>query len=785
MHDAARTPLFGPAAALAVVAGALAALLLPALPPWPAVGLSLVAGACVWWRRRGGWWAGALVVAGSLCLVQVQHALSRQLAPSLEHRVVAVTGRVVELPLHDERRTSFVLQVDGGSASSLHGKRIRIGWYDESPRAARLRLQAGERWELDVRVRAPRGLRNPGGSDGERHALAQSIVATGSVHDQGARRLAAATGIGAWREAMSRRVARAVPEATSRFIRAFALGDTRGLDDDDWTILRANGLTHLIAISGFHVGLVAGFLALLTRGAWWAVPGVARQVPAPMAVAVAATVGAFGYAFASGFALPTLRTALMIGVVMTARLMRRSGTAVDSLALAAAAIALIDPLALLGAGFWLSFAGVAWLVWCLPATRGRGVVGIAGQFAAAQGVATLGLLPFGVLLFGQASLAGPIANAAAVPWWSLVVVPLSLAGLGLESTVQGGGAWAWRLAAWCFDRSWPLFEQLAASRLSLVWLPEPAWFAAPLALAGAFWWLLPRALPGRGLAFLLWLPLLWPDRALPREGEARLTVLDVGQGLSVLVRTARHTVLYDMGPAVLDGFDAGERAVVPALRASGASQVDRAVVSHADTDHAGGLDAVRKAFPINALAAPDGAGIDGATACIAGAGWTYDGVDFRFLHPTPDFPYLGNEASCVLRIETAHGAALLTGDIGEVIERELLRRDAPSVRADVVVVAHHGSGSSSEPTFIAATGARHALISAGHGNRFRHPRKDVVERWRDAGAAVHATAGGGALTVRLQQGGIEVETRRQAHPRLWDAVVRSARVDAGLSYRPE
>jgi competence protein ComEC len=360
-----------------------------------------------------------------------------------------------------------------------------------------------------------------------------------------------------------------------------------------------------------------------------------------------------------------------------------------------------------------------------------------------------------------------------------------LLGMAIESLHAGTGAVIWRGAAWCFDLSWPLFEGLAGSGLALWWLPEPKWFALPLALLGAFWLLMPRGVPGKPLALLLWLPLLWPDRNLPAQGEAELVVIDVGQGLSVLIRTRNHALLYDMGPAVRDGFDAGERAVVPALHALGVRQLDRAVVSHGDNDHAGGFPAVRLAFPVSTALSPDQSGVADTSPCEAGQGWTWDGVHFRFLHPPPYFPYLRNDASCVLRIETAHGAALLTGDISDVIERELVRREPASLRADVVLVAHHGSGGSSDSAFIAATGARHALISSGHGNRFHHPRPDVVVRWQEAGARTWDTAQAGAIRVWLGESGSAPEIRRQAYPRLWDAAARSKLRPAELSYRPD
>lgn len=774
MRTAAWTPPDLRVVAIALLAGAVAAFALPEpFPVWVAGSLGVMAAAWMLATRRVHGFAVAILGFG-LCALQIAMALQARIASQPVRHEAVVEGRVAGLPRTEPRRVVFDFDVAHADGAEVGSKRIRIGWYyDDVPPA----VQAGERWRLAVRLKAPRGLRNPGSADAERHALADRLAAAGYVAGD-ARRLAAGSGMDAWRERTSSRIAAAVPRDSSRFVRALALGDTRALTERDWRLLRADGLTHLVAISGFHVGMVAGAAVLAMRALWWLLPVLGRRMPARVAGAVAGVAAAGVYAAAAGFSMPTIRTWLMIGIVALAQVARRSLRVSDALAIAAIAITLVDPLALLGAGFWLSFAGVAWLAWCLPRERGAALRGL----ARAQAVASIGLLPLTAFFFAQASLAGPLANLVAVPLWSLVVAPLAVAGVALDPFMPSLAAQAWRLAAWSFDVAWPLFERMGESPLALWWLPEPSAWAFPLALLGGAWMLLPRGVPGRALGLVLWLPLLWPSTHRPAPGEAEVTAIDVGQGLAVLVRTRSHALLYDAGPAAPDGFDAGERAVVPTLRARGVGVLDRLVLSHADNDHAGGLDAVRAEVLVRRLDAPEGAGVTGAGLCRGGQSWVWDGVRFDVLHPPEHFPYLANESSCVLRIATRHGAVLLTGDIGEVIERRLVAHDAKALRADVVFVGHHGSRHSSDPAFVAATGARHAIASTGHGNRFRHPAVEVRERWQAAGAAFWDTAEAGAITVRLERDGIDVSGRRAEAPRPWDAARLAAR-NAGLSYR--
>lgn len=766
--------MFGPGCAVGLLAGVATCLWLPGLPPFASAVLLALAGGLGWylpWRVR---WAGALLFGFAWTAMYAHLSLAQQLSPLREPAEWQVVGKVMSLPEHEARRTRFRFLIQSAeSDTSLNGRSIVLSWYDDfgvSMPGPRLKLRAGETWRFHVRLRAPRSLRNPGGFDRERYALVQGIAATGYIRKpQSAQRMQNARGLAAWREAMSARIGQGIKARSSRFIRAMALGDTRGLTDEDWELLRATGLTHLIAISGFHVGMVSAAFAMLVGLIWRVHVALPKALPRPQAISLAAALAGVGYAAVAGFALPTVRTALMMIVWALARMGRRPAQVTDTLAMVLVAVLLFDPLSPLAAGFWLSFAGVAWLSWALPADS---AMPLWRGFLSAQAVATLGLLPLTVVLFGQASLAGPWINLLAIPWWSLVVVPLSLLGLLAESLVSGAGLLPWRWAAFCFDLLWPLIVDLGRSDFALWWLPEsPAW-ALPLALLGAAWLMMPRGTPGKALSLFLWWPLLWPDLRRPAPGDAQITVIDVGQGLSVIVRTAHHALLYDTGPATRDGFDAGERAVVPTLRALGIARLDRIVLSHGDNDHAGGYAGiVRTQRPTETWMPPRMPWQASRHACHSGVDWRWDGVRFRFLHPSAEFPYLGNESSCVLRIDARRGSVLLMGDIGEVIERDLVRRGVP-LRADIVLAAHHGSAGSSDPAFVKATGARLVLVSSGHGNRFGHPRPEVVARWRNAGAEVLDTARSGALQVWLEPQGVAVRERRHAYRRFWDAEQR-------------
>ena len=760
--------------ASALLAGVLLVQRFPALPPVVASAVAAAVGAWLWSRPDARRFAGAALFGIAIACLHGAAALAVRVPHGLVGEPLALDVRVVGLPVTEPDGAHFEARIESapGAAAVLAGRRIRIGWYGRGD-APVPRVASGERWRLVLRLRRPHGLVNPGGFDFERRALERRLAATAYVVDaDAARRLPREAGavsvvgrVDAWRERFSRAIGAAVAPERARFVAALALGDTRALSDGDWAVLRATGLTHLIAISGFHVGIVAGFGALLGRGLWRVAPALGRRWPRPLGAAIVALAFAGAYTALAGFALPTVRTLLMIAAALAARLARRAGKPGEAFAFALVGVLVIDPLSVLAPGFWLSFAGVAWLLWCLPGSEGQGVL---LPFLRAQWVAVLGLLPLTVWFFGQASLAGPAANLVGIPWISLGVVPLCLLGLAATPLPDVVSGTLWNMAAIAMEWLWAVLERIAAWPGSLAWLPEPTLPVLALAVAGTLWCLSPRGVPGRAIAACLLLPLLAPAPQRPPPGEADLWLFDAGQGTSLLVRTAHHDLLYDAGPARPGGADLGASTIVPALHALSVGRLDAMMLSHGDADHAGGAAAVRAAMRPRRESAPPGWAREPMRPCLAGMSWRHDGVGFTVLHPPEFFPYRRNDSSCVLRIDAAGASALLPGDIGRHIEARLAKLPPAAIRTDVLLVPHHGSESSSSLDFLAATRPRIALMSVGRDNRFGLPDAIVLGRYDRYQVALHDTAGSGAIHVRLGAGGARVVERlRHDRPRYW------------------
>ncbi|KAF4533647.1 hypothetical protein B566_EDAN005696 [Ephemera danica] len=773
-------------AILAFAVGVLALQMQPELPAaWPwALGGLLCGGPALFWRGR---WP--LRLAGLLACAALGFAwaawradvrLGDALAAEWEGQDIEVIGVVAGLAQDFSHGTRFEFDVESVSTATAHvPHHIMLSWYQrgrDGDDAEHLALRPGERWRFTVRLKRPHGNANPHGFDYEAWLLERNIRATGYVRVASPLPLAGMV----WRpdyvvERLRHEVRASLftllpPESHpwSGILVALAVGDQRSVNGELWTTFNRTGTTHLMSISGLHVTMVAALFGLVSGWAWRRVPALALRLPAQQAAILAGCAAALGYALLAGFAVPAQRTLYMLGIAALAMLSGRIVAPSRILCLALAVVLFFDPWAVLAAGFWLSFAAVGALLYV-----GSAVVGERGgwrarlrEWGVVQWAATLASLPILLLVFQQFSLVSPLANVLAIPVISFVITPLALFAAvvpwwpvaALAHAILGG---LMLFLDWC--AAWPVWQAAA-----------PAGWAAVLGGLGVAVLLLPRGVPGRLFGALLLVPLVfWPaDR--PAEGEAWVTVLDVGQGLAAVVRTRDHTLIYDPGPLYSAESDAGQRVVVPYLRALGIDTVDRLLVTHRDSDHAGGTASVKAALDVKeTLSSLDD---PASERCVAGQTWVWDGVRFAILHPTAgDYgnERKSNNLSCVLQVEAGGRRMLFTSDIEARDEAALLARSAKELKADVLLVPHHGSRTSSTREFANAVDAREAIIPVGYRNRFGHPKDEIVDRYEAESTRVWRTDRDGAVMVHLASDGVGVTAWRHQRKRYWQPPVDS------------
>ncbi|WP_313203191.1 DNA internalization-related competence protein ComEC/Rec2 [Pseudomonas sp.] len=724
---------------------ALGLLCLSLLPALPSVGwlLSLSLGGAICLCSRL-WPLGCFLLGLCWACGAAQLALDDRLAPGLDGRTLWVEGRVVGLPTRTAQGVRFELEQPYSRRAELP-RRLQLSWFDGPV------IHAGEHWRLAVTLQRPAGLLNPHGPDREAQLLARRIGATGTVK---AGQLMHAVAPG-WRDALRERLLQVDAQGQEAALVALVLGDGASLAREQWQTLQATGTVHLLVISGQHIGLVAGLLYALVAGlARWGIwPRGWPWLPWACGLALAA---ALGYGWLAGAGVPVQRACLMLAVVLLWRLRFRQLGTIFPLLLALILVLLVEPLAVLLPGFWLSFAAVAVLIYSFAARLGGWRPWQA--WTRAQWVIAVGLLPVLMATGLPVSLSAPAANLLAVPWVSLAVLPLALLGTLLLPLAGIGEGLLWA-AGGLLDMLFRLLALMAGWRP--VWIPPalPVW-AWLLVGLGALLLLLPRGVPLRGLGGVMLLALWVPREPVP-HGQVEVWQLDVGQGLAVLLRTQNHTLLYDAGPAKGE-TDLGERVVLPTLRKLGVDRLDLMLVSHAHADHAGGAAAILRSLPVERAIGGEALADVQLQPCASGEQWIWDGVHFSLWRWADG--QSSNDRSCVLMVEAQGERMLLAGDMEAGAERAWLA-DTAAPGIDWLQSPHHGSRTSSSEAFIRATAPRGVLISRGRNNSFGHPHMQVVERYRRHGVVVHDTAVEGALRVVLGGQGEVEGVRRQR--RFW------------------
>ncbi len=773
-------------AVLAWVAGAGAQLQQAELWPWAVDGALIVAAlilaglslrAAPRRPRRVGLAAACFLMALGSTGWRAHERLDAVLAPSLEGQDLVLTGVVSSLPQSSLSGVRFQFRVE--SATGPGGPvqvpaHVMLGWYrgfdaDAMLAAPAQEIRAGERWQLPVRLRRPHGSANPHGFDLELWLFEQGVGASGHVRVGGGRQALrmqdqAGEPVTRLRQDVRDAIFREVADPVAAgVIAALVVGDQAAIGREEWDLFRVTGVAHLMSISGLHVTMFAWLAAGVVGRLWRLHPRWMLAVPAPVAARWGGLACAAAYALFAGWGVPAQRTVWMLAAVVLVRSIGWRWPPWAAVVAAGWVVLAVDPWALLQPGFWLSFVAVALLMGSEPAQRaidtprpgrGRALGRALVEGLRTQVVATVGLAPLTLVFFQQLSLVGFLANLVAVPWVSFVVTPLDMLGMAwpaLWSLAEGAvvalthgleAASAWPLAVW----------QAAAA---------PAWAVAAGLFGGALA-VLPLPWRLRGLALPLMLPLLLPPVPRPATGQFEAVVADVGQGTAVLVRTRSHLLVYDAGPQYSPESDAGQRVLLPLLMARGEPRIDLLMLSHRDLDHVGGAKTLLQHRQVKAISSslepahPLRQGGPPHGDCVAGQRWDWDGVRFSVLHPVPGealqlatalaraeegMPVTSrrgrltpNAVSCVLHVQDAQGRALLlTGDIEAMQELRLSEQAGTALSAEVVLVPHHGSRTSSTAAFIEAAAPRVAVAQAAYRSRFGHPAPDVVARYVDRG----------------------------------------------------
>lgn len=727
-------------------------------------------------------WALAAAIGVAWHLLWADSILRLQLPAELEGRDMWITGVVVSLPTASNGVTQFQFFIEENDADFLR-RRVLLNLYGEYS------LEAGQRWQLQVRLNRPHGFANPGGFDYEAWLFQQRISAKGYVRNHPDNRMTGegSVSLQAVRNNIRRKMTAIAGDLPSAgVLLALSLGDRSRVQPAEWELMRASGTNHLFVISGLHIGLVAAVVYWLGNRCLRALPTLSLHYPRQKTALWLALVAALLYSLLAGFSLPTQRAFIMTAVFFLGQIGSRPVAVSLRFLLALAAVLTFNPLAALNAGFWLSFVAVAGLLLCLNAPlaiqqQTQLVRTVSERWLMPQLVVFLALAPFLLFWMQQVSLLSPLINVLAIPLVGMIVVPLTLLGVVLLYVSAGAAlppfllsdylvALLFRGIAWITSQApWNVVDMQALSIALLLGIGA----AVVMLLAPV-----PRTL--RLLVLPLMLPLLYPKKLAIAEGAMDIHILDVGQGLSVIVQTTNHSLVYDTGAALSPEFDLGTAVVVPVLRQLGVRHVDAVVISHFDNDHAGGFEGLLTSVPVTRVIANDPGQAQqrlaaiaksstiSASACLAGEQWQWDGIDFAFLHPLAA-AVDSNNSSCVLQISSGEHSFLFPGDIERDAERSLAIRLGTDLRSDVLLAPHHGSNTSSTYAFIKRVAPRFVIYTAGYRNSFGHPTTRIRQRYAETGAQGFVTHDTGMLSFYARQHTALAPPRqfRQTHRRYW------------------
>jgi len=758
--------------------------------------------------------------------------LATRLDESLVGQSLLVSGVVSNIPVANGHVQRFIFDVDdlqvltSDSQQSLDydsgssfPNRLRLNWYYGKV------VNTSERWQFEVRLKPPHGFMNPAGFDYESWLFQQGIDATGYIrksdfnkqlNHSSAESLAGI--VNRLREKISQFINvishKRISDEQSinsdynslALIKALAIGEKSSISNKQWQVLTSTGTSHLMAISGLHVGLAALFAYVLTRRI---VPShVAKRVPIQHVSLVVGLLVALLYALIAGLSIPTQRAIIMLSVLSMMLLIRHNHRPVDALGFALMAILLVDPLAVLAVGFWFSFAAVAVIFLSIssPSTQAQmatvpvwdKIFSILKQWIRLQLTISLFLLPLSLFMFQQVSIISPVANFLLIPYVSFLVVPVVLLALVFTFLSPIIAEYLYTLAANMIDFIWPALHYLSNLPYAL-WINGEVGFLVLISativlfivffiINGTLFNVIKKCnkrnkkiiiLISCITTILFTLSFLVTDKSDLSSGEYSITILDVGQGSAAVLQTKNHVMVFDTGAKFSDKLDAGSSVIVPYLRSQGMKSLDYLIVSHGDNDHIGGAQAIIDSYSTVIVLGQDLESLqtEAKQNCYDGFNWQWDGVGFEILSPEdnkqrPLQVVKRNNRSCVLRVSSEFGSVLFPGDAERKVEKRLLALHGKQLVSDVLIVPHHGSNTSSSSSFIDAVNPAIAIFSVGYKNRYKLPNKKVLSRYMLKNIKLVETAKSGAITIQFtDESELDVVEHRRNSTKYWNHII--------------
>ena len=709
-------------------------------------------------------------VAGFIWLnVNAISAVSGTFKHEFERVDMVINGDVVGLPAKKGDNYHFrfkVTSVDEAKHKPIIGKLIQLSCY-----RCFLNFHANEEWQLTVRLKRPHGYASWGAFDYEKYLFRHRLIAKGYIRLKHENTLINedVSGPTVWRQSIRERIQGFDNSVGRNMFLALTIGDKSGFSNHQQQTFQASGVSHLMAISGLHVGLVFVSVVFLFKWVSWPFARVFEYYPRPHLVLFPAFMVSFLYAALAGFAVSTQRALIMLAVYLACRLFARQLSLLNILMLAVFLLLLIDPFSVMDVGFWLSCGAIA--VIAVISNNDNSVFSSDNSSLALvklQPILWLGMLPMGVVFFGKLSFVSPIVNLLAVPLFCTVLIPITLVLIIVD--LMGGTIVTnvlIPLIIHCFNAVFHCLEFIVS-------LPFASDFVTPL-----LWWqwllftFFVVLFVGQfvKLAFLVGIFFVASILAKPvtdlSKDELQIVLLDVGQGLAMVIETPNTVSIYDTGPKYSSGFTVADAVLLPYLRRRGIEKIDNLIISHADNDHIGGYQAVQDAFLVERVLSSRVDKVPEADLCKAGQSWKADATKFTIIGPAEGTPEGSNNLSCVLKIEHLGVTVLLTGDIEKKVERFMVRNNKRELRADIMLVPHQGSKTSSTNVFLDAVSPTAALLAAGYKNHYGHPHASVLERYEKRGIKVFSTIESGSVLLKVNSQGWRFIEYRQAQQRFW------------------